>query len=108
MRRYADYVFYDKEYEGTLIPSESFIHYIQKASFELDSFCLNLNPSDTSVKFAACEIAEINYKTDNNLFVSSESVGRMSKSYYQSQSAIQLKQNVINKYLPNAVKSRWV
>ena len=108
MRRYADYVFYDKEYEGTLIPSESFNHYIQKASFELDSFCLNLNPSDENVKFAACEIAEINYKTDNNMFVSSESVGRMSKSYYQSQSASQLKKNTINKYLPSAVKSRWI
>lgn len=108
VRRYVDYTFYDKIYEGTLIPSESFTLYIQKASYEIGLYCLITEPVTEEVKFAACELAEINYKADNNMFISSESVGRMSKSYYQSQNAKQLKRETIRKYLFDSIKSRMI
>ena len=79
----TDYKFYTETYGGSLIPCESFDYYCGLAESYLDAATMGRDTSlfDKPVQHALCELAELEYKTENNMIVASETVGRYSVSY---------------------------
>lgn len=82
--RYAEFEFYTGVYRGSLVPSVRFDYYAGRASDFVEDMTFSRIPQDAvpdAVKSAVCALAELEYKIDNNLILSSESVGGMSVSY---------------------------
>lgn len=90
MKQYADYNNnYLSDYNGSIIPQNSFNDYARKASSRIDYFVRKPFEVNDKIISATCEIAELLY-TQNQLIVKlnddkstvvSETVGPHSKSY---------------------------
>lgn len=89
MKPYIDYDYYSKEYNGTLIPKESFDKMSVEASQKVDYFTQHRIVEETKViKYTTCLIADEIMKNENlkntisnDKEVASESVGPHSVSY---------------------------
>ena len=64
MERYADYEFYVEVYGGRSIPEEDFPSAVRKASAYLDQITFGRirKPYPDEVKYAVCELAEIQHR----------------------------------------------
>lgn len=111
MKSYIDYDYYSREYNGTLIPKESFDKISVEASRKVDYFTQHRIVEETEViKYTACLIADEVYKNEqlktilsnNEKVISSESVGPHSVTYANniSTQVSQIKDNkTLNKEL---------
>lgn len=89
MKSYVDFDYYSKEYNGTLIPKESFDKMSVEASQKINYFTQNRIVEETEViKYTTCLIADEIMKNENlkntisnDKEVASESVGPHSVSY---------------------------
>lgn len=94
--KFAEYSDYKSEYEGIIIPKESFNSFAMKASSKVNYFTFNRidieNIEDdilVKVIFATCEIAELLYEQnqlrqklyDDKSTIASETVGPRSVTY---------------------------
>lgn len=109
---YADYEFYSEKFGGTLIPSDFFDFYCNKAGKYLDSIVTRAihEPYTEDVRLAVCELCDIDYKAENNMLIVSETVGRSSVTYAgQAKSVDKQKKDVIAMYLGNTdYLCRWL
>lgn len=111
MKSYIDYDYYSREYNGTLIPKESFDKMSVEASQKVDYFTQHRIVEETEViKYTTCLIADEVYKNEqlktilsnNEKVISSESVGPHSVTYANniSTQVSQIKDNkTLNKEL---------
>lgn len=89
MKSYVDFDYYSKEYNGTLIPKESFDKMSVEASQKINYFTQNRIVEEKEViKYTTCLIADEIMKNENlkntisnDKEVASESVGPHSVSY---------------------------
>lgn len=95
-QKFAEYSDYKSEYEGIIIPKESFNSFAMKASSKVNYFTFNRidieNIEDdilVKVIFATCEVAELLYEQnqlrqklyDDKSTIASETVGPRSVTY---------------------------
>lgn len=83
---YVDYEFYKNEYEGSIIPQNSFKALALKASAFLDYITFDrihdLEEVEDNIRFATCSIMESMQKFNNDGGIkASESTGNYSVSY---------------------------
>lgn len=108
MKQYADFEFYQNQYNGLLITDES-----QFKRQALDACCLidemtfgRIKEADDTVKMAVCAVADVCYKEyqqNNESQIASESVGPHSVSYVKqtksSDDFLSEKRVIIRRYL---------
>lgn len=103
MARYANYAFYTTEFDGNIIPEETFHRVAARASAYVKAITFSRvdeNNIPEEVKAATCAVAEIIYKAEsptNEKEKKSETVGKLSVSYVTEQEDGQIKEKVLRK-----------
>jgi len=88
MENMVTYAYYTETYKGGSIPETAFDRYARDAEQDVNLITFgrihkrSLQPDTLElVKMAICAVADVRYKDDTQREVSSETIGKMSRSY---------------------------
>lgn len=88
MENMVTYEYYTNTYKGGSIPETAFDKYARDAEYDVNLITFgrihkyDLTPETLElVKMAICAVADVRYKDDTQRDVSSETIGKMSRSY---------------------------
>ncbi len=96
---FTDFSFYQNFYGGSLIPENQFVRYCEFASRFISNMTSSRFEIDSDVKMAVCHVAEIFYRDNMRMGISSENNDGYSISYDKSVSAESLAAEIASVYL---------
>ena len=95
----TDFSFYRNFYGGTLIPENEFVRYCEFASRFISNMITSRFEISSDIKMAVCHVAEIFYRDNVRMGISSENNDGYSVSYDKSVSAEKLATEIASVYL---------